>query len=180
MRGANDRDGARAFFSKYVNGKQRNLSAALLVFVTGFVTAALAEDLPLPRFASLKADEVNLRAGPGQTYPVEWVFTRKGLPVEIVAEYDQWRKIQDIDGTVGWVHRVMLSGQRTVMVSGLDVVTAHDDASESSPPVFRAEPGVQGQLLSCEDDWCRFNVNGTRGWLPMASLWGVYPSDNGE
>ena len=103
--------GVGALFSKYVYRGQRNLSAVLALFVFGFVIAAQAQDLPLPRFASLKADEVNMRAGPGQSYPVEWVFTRKGLPVEIVAEYDQWRKIQDIDGTVGWVHRVMLSGQ---------------------------------------------------------------------
>jgi len=168
----------RAFFSKYVNGGQRNLSAAALVFVVGLVTTALAQDLPLPRFASLKADEVNMRAGPGQSYPVEWVFTRKGLPVEIVAEYDQWRKIQDVDGTVGWVHRVMLSGQRTVLVAGVDVVTAHDEPGEASLPVFQAEPGVQGVLLRCEDDWCRIDVNGTKGWLPMNALWGVYPSDN--
>ena len=180
MRGGAGRSGVRAFFSKYVYGGQRNLSAVLLVFVAGSVTAALADDLPLPRFVSLKADEVNLRAGPGQSYPVEWVFTRKGLPVEIVAEYDQWRKIQDIDGTIGWVHRVMLSGQRSVLIAGLDVVTAHDEPGEANLPVFQAEPGVQGTLLRCESDWCRIDVAGRKGWLPMASLWGVYSSDNAE
>ncbi len=175
--------GVRAFFSKYVYAGQRNLSTALAVFLIGTsagLAGAQAQDLPLPRFASLKADEVNMRAGPGQAYPVEWVYTRKGLPVEIIAEYDQWRKIQDIEGTVGWIHRVMLSGQRTVMVDGVEVVIAREDPSESAFPVFRAEPGVQGALLSCESDWCRVDVNGAKGWLPMASLWGVYDSDNAE
>ena len=167
-------------FSKYVYHGQRNLSAVLALFVFGFVIAAHAQDLPLPRFASLKADEVNMRAGPGQSYPVEWVFTRKGLPVEIVAEYDQWRKIQDIDGTIGWVHRVMLSGQRMVLIGGVDVVIGYDDPGELSQPVFQAEPGVQGRLLRCEDDWCRIDVAGSKGWLPMENLWGVYPSDNAE
>jgi len=180
MRGRTKWGGVRAFFSKYVYGGQRNLSAVLVVLAGVFVTAALAEDLPLPRFASLKSDEVNLRAGPGQSYPVEWVFTRKGLPVEIVAEYDQWRKIAAVDGTIGWVHRVMLSGQRTVLVGGVDVVTARDESSDASMPVFQAEPGVQGALLRCEDDWCRIDVAGKKGWLPIASLWGVYPSDNAE
>lgn len=143
----------------------------------GTVTGVQADNLPLPRFASLKADEVNMRAGPGQSYPVEWVFTRKGLPIEIVAEYDQWRKIQDIEGTVGWVHRVMLSGQRTVVVAGADLVTAYDDPADDAMAIFRAEPGVQGSLLSCEGDWCRIDVNGAKGWMPMASLWGVYSSD---
>ena len=175
--------GVRAFFSKYVYAGQRNLSTGVLVFLIGAfagVAGAGAQDLPLPRFASLKADEVNMRAGPGQSYPVEWVFTRKGLPVEIIAEYDQWRKIQDVEGTVGWVHRVMLSGQRTVMIDGVDLATAREDPDESAIPVFRAEPGVQGTLLSCENDWCRVDVMGAKGWLPMASLWGVYPSDNAE
>jgi SH3-like domain-containing protein len=72
----------------------------------------------------------------------------------------------------------MLSGQRTVLVAGVDVVTAHDEPGEASLPVFQAEPGVQGVLLRCEDDWCRIDVNGTKGWLPMTALWGVYPSDN--
>jgi SH3-like domain-containing protein len=180
MRAQARRAGVGALFSKYVYGRQRNLSAAFLVFVICLATTAWAEDLPLPRFASLKADEVNLRAGPGQSYPVEWVFTRKGLPVEIVAEYDQWRKIQDVDGTIGWVHRVMLSGQRAVLIAGVEVVTAYDQAAGEGPPVFQAEPGVQGRLLRCEDDWCRIDVDGAKGWLPMASLWGVYSSDNAQ
>jgi SH3-like domain-containing protein len=180
MRAQAEPAGVRAFFSKYVYVGQRNLSAAVLVFVMCPFGAAWAQDLPLPRFASLKADEVNLRAGPGQSYQIEWVFTRKGLPVEIVAEYDQWRKIQDVDGTVGWVHRVMLSGQRAVLIAGVDVVTAFDEPANKNLPVFQAEPGVQGRLLRCEDDWCRIDVDGAKGWLPMASLWGVYPSDNAE
>ena len=156
-------------------------AACLLALLASPAAApAVAEEaLPLPRFVSLKADEVNLRAGPGETYPVEWVYTRKGLPVEVIAEYDQWRKVRDVEGTVGWVHRVMLSGQRSVIVTGAAVRTAFDAPSADGDAVFRAEPGVQAVLIGCEPGWCRVDVSGTKGWMPMAELWGVYPEDGG-
>ena len=157
------------------------LAAALLIGLAlaraDAPAAAQDEQLPLPRFVSLKADEVNMRAGPGESYPVEWVFTRKGLPVEVIAQYEHWRKIRDIDGTVGWVHQVMLSGQRTVLVNGAGVHTALEEPSLGADPAFRAEAGVQGSLLFCEPGWCRIEVAGVKGWLPMRELWGVYPKD---
>lgn len=177
------RSPGRAFSSKYERAKQRNVATVTLALLA--VTLAIAsiapvsaqEALPLPRFVSLKASEVNLRAGPGESYPVEWVYTRKGLPVEIIAEYDQWRKVRDSEGTVGWVHQVMLSGLRTVLVGGATVRTAFGEPSADARAVFRAEPGVQGSFLYCEPGWCRIEVSGTKGWLPMADLWGVYPED---
>lgn len=174
------RSPGRAMSSKYEGGKQRNVAAvtifAALLIASGAVASA-EEALPLPRFVSLKADEVNMRAGPGESYPVEWVYTRKGLPVEIIKEYDQWREVRDVDGTKGWVHRVMLSGLRTVQVTGAVQRTGYDKPSVDGRPVFRAEPGVQGTLIGCEPGWCRVEISGVKGWMAMDDLWGVYPED---
>lgn len=175
---------ARVLSSKYDRAGQRNVQAlvAVLAVLAMAITAtplpaAADQALPLPRFASLRADKVYLRAGPGQSYPVDWVYTRKGMPVEIIAEYDQWRKIRDVDGTEGWVHRVMLSGMRTVLIAGALPHTAYGRPSSNGHAVFRAEPGVQGKLLNCDSGWCHIEVQGLRGWMPIGDLWGVYPEE---
>ena len=128
---------------------------------------------PLPRFAALRADEVNLRAGPGTEYPVEWVFLRRALPVEITAEYGQWRKIRDFDGSEGWVHKSLLTPRRSVLVTGA-VRTLRNNPTADSQPLARAEPGVIARLLACENGWCEIDAAGHQGWLPVAHLWGVY------
>lgn len=132
--------------------------------------------LPLPRFASLRADEVNVRTGPGPRYPVEWVFVRRSMPVEIVAEFDTWRRIRDWQGTEGWAHKSMLSGRRTIMIQG-DVRTLRREATEDSPAVARAEPGVVGRIDSCDGAWCRVEISGFEGWLKRDEFWGAYPDE---
>ena len=167
--------------SRYEGAQQRNAVALAAAFLLLWSVPTAAEDpLPVPRFVSLKSDRVNMRTGPGRTYPVEWVFTRKGLPVEILREYEHWREIRDVEATRGWVHRAMLSGSRTVVVTGAAARTAHEGPSREAPPAWTAEPGVQGSLLACEPDWCRVAVRGVDGWLPMSALWGVYAADGGE
>lgn len=155
--------------------------AAFIVFSVATMTVTEARDtnLPLPRFVSLKADEVNLRTGPGQRYPIDWVFVRRALPLEVTAEFDQWRRIRDQDGTVGWVHRSMLSGERMVVVIGA-VRTLRGEPKSNGVALLRLEPGVQGSLLACQNAWCRIDQQGTKGWLQRAYLWGVYPSENFE
>lgn len=132
-------------------------------------------NLPLPRFASLRAGEVNLRTGPGVRYPIDWVFRRRALPIQIVAEFGTWRKIRDEQGTEGWVHRSMLSGKRTALTVGKPGLaqTLRRQARDDSPAVARIEPGVVGEVLECADAWCRLDVQGFRGWLPRQGLWGV-------
>lgn len=130
----------------------------------------------LPRFASLRADEANLRTGPGERYPIDWVLTKKGLPVEIVAEFDVWRKIHDSEGSEGWVHQRLLAGTRTVLVVG-NIRSLHAEPDAASPAVARAEPGVIARLLECHDAWCRIEAQGIKGWLRRSEVWGVYPDE---
>ncbi len=131
--------------------------------------------LPLPRFVSLRADEVNMRTGPGVQYPVEWVYKRQGLPAEIIAEYGTWRKIRDWQGTQGWVHQSMLSGRRNLIIIGAER-TLRESADSNSAAKARAEVGVVGQIIDCEgpSSWCRVEIDGHSGWLRRVDFWGVY------
>jgi SH3-like domain-containing protein len=134
--------------------------------------------LPLPRFASLKTDEVNLRSGPGLRYPIDWVYKRRDLPVEIQREFEVWRLITDEDGVKGWVHQATLVGRRTFIVKDAEQ-TLRDDAKPDAGPVARLKPGVVGRIRSCEAnaDWCQVQVGEYRGWLPRAAFWGTYPGE---
>lgn len=134
--------------------------------------------LPLPRFVSLRADEVNMRTGPGVQYPVEWVYTRKDLPVEIIAEFETWRKVRDWEGTQGWVHQSMLSGKRTILITG-DIRTLRTKDDAKSETKARIEPGVIGRLVDCPkgNGWCRIDVAGLEGWLRHVDFWGAYKNE---
>lgn len=132
--------------------------------------------LPLPRFVSLRSAEVNLRTGPGFRYPIEWVYRRSGQPVEIVDEYDTWRRIRDWEGTSGWVHQSMLQGRRTARVTAGEQVLRREPGM-GAPAVARVAPGAIGGLGLCRDGWCRLDFSGFVGWLPRDSFYGVYPDE---
>lgn len=147
---------------------------ALILFAPFLAGAAL--ELPLPRFVSLKSSEANIRKGPGLNYGVKWVLVKKNLPVEVIAEFEQWRKIRDMDGDEGWVHRAMLDGKRTVTI--LDYThTMYKSPGDESYPVALIEAGVNAELLECEDRWCRVEVDNYSGWIDRESLWGLYPDE---
>jgi SH3-like domain-containing protein len=135
--------------------------------------------LPVPRFVSLRSAEVNVRTGPGTRYPVEWVFVKRDIPVEITAEFDTWRRIRDWEGTEGWVHQSMLSGKRAIVVVG-EVRTLRRAVGDSAGGLAKVEPGVAGKLLHCQASWCEVNVGGYRGWLQKSEFWGVYPTETVE
>ena len=149
--------------------------------------AGRSTGLPVPRFVSLAADRVNVRFGPGKQYPINWVFARKDLPVEIVAEFDTWRKIRDFEGEEGWIHSSLLSSRRTIMVIGDPECTPAADERCARPlrrtpspdlrVVLRAEPGVIGRLFDCEENWCRIEIEGRRGWLQRSEFWGTRPGE---
>ena len=169
------------------------LSGLILCFAFGAMTGATSgvggeafasqhsSGLPLPRFVSLRADEVNMRAGPSVRYPVEWVYKRQNLPVEVIAEFDTWRKVRDPFGGQGWIHRSMLSSSRTAVVTG-KVRTLRLRADTRSQPVAHVEPNAVGKLIKCDkgDIWCRVEFNGYDGWLRRKEIWGVYPAEEVE
>ena len=140
---------------------------------------AAESGLPVPRFVTLRADKVNVRAGPGVQYPVEWVFERKGMPVEVIAEHENYRKVRDIEGTVGWVHQNLLSSRRGIVVSGA-IRALRREPRDGASMLARVEPDVVGQLLGCGGPWCRVEVGGYRGWLKRTEFWGVYPDEKIE
>jgi len=156
----------------------RRLTAGLTLLALVFCIApAWAQEtgLPLPRFVSLRANEVNLRTGPGVQYPVDWVFHRQNLPVEVIREYRTWRLVRDWQGTQGWVHQSMLSGRRTFIVMG-SMRTVRREPDSKSNPVARAEPGVIGNVARCPQSsgWCQISIAERDGWLRRVELWGVY------
>lgn len=136
--------------------------------------------LPIPRMVSLGSQEINMRSGPGTRYPIKWVYTRRGLPVQVEAEFDIWRKIRDRDGETGWVHGSMLSGRRTVELIGQTdegISTLRDKPTDQSAAVLRTETGVIAELLDCKENWCRLRVEGKKGWVRRQNLWGLTPAD---
>lgn len=139
--------------------------------------------LPLPRFVTLGTDEANLRTGPGRRYPVEWVFVRRGMPVEIVAEFDTWRRIRDWEGVEGWVHQSLLSGRRGLIVLGDDLASLWSEPRDDSTLVARVEPGAMGRVRRCppveetHHAWCWVEISGFSGWMRRDRLWGVYADE---
>jgi SH3-like domain-containing protein len=130
-------------------------------------------NLPLPRFVSMRAEAANARRGPSLDQRVDWEFVGRGLPLEVVDEYGQWRRVRDAEGVGGWVHYTLLSGARTALVQGAAAVPLHAGPTEAAAVRAMAEPGVIGRLESCRDAWCEIEAGGVEGWLPRAVLWGV-------
>jgi SH3-like domain-containing protein len=156
--------------------------AAIFLLLASSVAAAQTPTqgtgLPLPRFVSLRADEVNMRTGPGVRYPVDWVYKRRDLPIEVIAEFGTWRKVRDVQGTQGWVHQTMLSAQRTISVTG-GTQTLRVRPGAEAEAVARLEPDVVGRLLECPEGstWCRVDIAGHVGWLRRSEFWGSYPGE---
>ncbi len=135
--------------------------------------------LHLPRYASLKTGDVNMRSGPGSRYPVIWTYKRFELPVRIEREFDVWRLVEDMDGIKGWMHQATLTGRRTFVITGTDARTIRAEASDSAAAVAILKPGVVGRVRSCDANaaWCQVQVGDYRGWLARADFWGT---DAGE
>jgi SH3-like domain-containing protein len=139
--------------------------------------------LPLPRFVSLKPGRVNLRVGPGRDYAVTWLFLKSGLPVEIIQEYDNWRRIRDSEGTEGWVYQSLLSGKRTAMTAPWQrdkagtLLNVYRSADDKSGVVAKVEPGVLGTLKACNGQFCRISFSGASGWISQPEIWGAYPDE---
>lgn len=136
--------------------------------------------LPLPRFVSLKSERVNLHEGPSKEHRTLWVYQRAGLPVEITAEFEIWRKIRDSEGVEGWVLHSLLSGRRTALVAPWKKDPLFLTAADHATPVAKLYPGVIAQIKRCDGDWCRIAGPGFDGYMKQENLWGAYPGEKIE
>lgn len=128
--------------------------------------------LPIPRYVSLKSDDVNVRVGPGKRYPIRWSYHRAKFPVEIIEEFAHWRRIRDYEGATGWVHKSVLDGRRTALILDKQQ-TLYSAPSADSSPAMRAEPLVIVSLKECKPDWCKVEIQNHKAWIRKADIWGV-------
>jgi SH3-like domain-containing protein len=142
------------------------------------VEASGKPSLPVPRFVSLKSDKVNVRKGPSTDQAIVWVFSRAGLPVEVIAESDNWRRVRDSEGADGWVFHSLLSARRTVLVTpwskNEESVPLFSSNSTGSRPVATLQAGVLGNITACDGEWCELSVDDYSGYVQQDKLWGVY------
>jgi SH3-like domain-containing protein len=136
--------------------------------------------LPIPRFVSLKSDRVNLHEGPSKDHRTMWVYERAGLPVEITAEFETWRKIRDSEGTEGWVLHSLLSGRRTALVAPWKKEPLLLFAKDHTTPLAKLAPNVVTNLRGCDGTWCRVSGQDFDGYMQQENLWGVYPGEKVE
>lgn len=180
---------------------KRLMRAILLVLVVGFVasltpfhsalftntlfTSAHAQEaklvvqgsgLPVPRFVTLKSDQVNMRVGPGREYPLSWVYKQKNLPLKVIAEFDVWRKVIDHEGTIGWVHSQLVTLKRYALIQSR-LTKLHRKADEASAVLAVADKGVLLELQICEPLWCRVAVNDLRAYVRRDAIWGVLETE---
>ena len=158
------------------------VSALMLAPLSAWAQAQVGQStgLPIPRYVSLKSDRVNLREGPSKDHRTSWVFQRAGLPVEITAEFENWRRIRDAEGTEGWVLQSLLSGKRTALVAPWkrgDVFPIFAKPLEGAGVAAKLQSGVLGSIRKCDGTWCRISGDGYDGFIQQTVLWGVYPGD---
>lgn len=165
--------------------RMRSLVAALAMALAPGIVAApagvSAAALAQPHFASLKADEVHVRKGPGEDYDILWTYRSIGLPVEVTAAHEHWRRIRDSEGSEGWVHFRLLSALRSALIAPWEkngeVTPLLDDDDAGARMVAKLESGVKVFVSRCDGKWCRVSVAALAGWLPQNRLWGIYPGE---
>lgn len=150
------------------------LAGLATLAVEGGALAAAAKKA-MPYYASISAGRARMRTGPEKTYPASWLYQRADLPVRVIAAFKQWRKIEDPDGTQGWMLANLLSERRTAIVRGSQPIDMRDRPSAGAKLLWRAAPGVVGRLSECDAGWCRLDVKGQAGFVEVGSLWGVEP-----
>jgi len=153
---------------------------ALLLAFTILCDPVRAQDREVPYWASLRYDEVRVRVGPSEEYPIEWVYKRKGLPVKVVRVREGWRFVEDPEGTRGWIARSQLDPDRGALVVGTGLAEIRAGPSAAATLRWRAEPGVVGKLAGCREGWCEVDIAGRKGWMLANRLWGTEPLPGDE
>ncbi len=152
------------------------IAAALAIPAMAQDERGKVTNLPIPRYVSLKAEEGNARRGPSLSHRIDWVFTRRNMPLRVTGEYGHWRRVQDRDGQGGWMHYSLISGVRHVIVQS-DMVPMRSRPDPESAVNAYAESGVVARLGECLQTWCRVSKDGSVGWVPKSVLWGVRPGE---
>ena len=171
------------------------IPAQAMAQTTGSINVGKYSNLPLPRFVSLKAERVNMRVGPSTTYAVAWRYEKAGMPLEIIQEFDNWRRVRDVSGDTGWIHKSLLTGRRAGIAtpwrtgvtasqngSARDGVGLYDQPARAAAQVALLKPGVIGRLPSCDGIWCQMEVTASdgktiKGYVSQTDLWGAYPDE---
>lgn len=151
---------------------RRLLSLTVVAFVTAAWPAS-AQNREVPYWATLRAEEVNMRVGPSEAYPIEWVYRRQGLPIKVIRLMQGWRLVEDPDGARGWIVARLLDPDRGAIVIGEGLAEIRAEPSAGSALRWRAEPGVVGALGKCEAGWCQLDIDGHKGWVRAERLWGA-------
>jgi len=146
-------------------------------FALALLFALIAQPALAAHYASLRSDKVYLREGPTYQHRVLFIYKRKDYPLEVLAAYDSWRRVRDVDGTVGWVSQTMLSDVRTVLITGKGKASLRASAYPAAPIRAEAEPGVVAKLRACKPQFCEITAGGVTGWIDRTRIWGV---DAGE
>lgn len=149
------------------------VAVAFLVAASGIALAG-SDGARLPRFAALKSDRVFVREGPSKEHRIKWVYQRKGLPVEVLATFDVWWRVRDMDGEVGWIHRAMLSGERNALVVGKGNADLRAENAVADSDIAEVQPGAIGHLQQCNLNACELKFGNLEGWIWRSRLWGVY------
>ncbi len=179
---------AKEIYSKEKEAVASDDDANEIAYDEKLVEYGKVTGLSIPRFVALKSNLVNMRNGPADRYPIKWVYKKKWYPVQIVGEFDNWRKIRDFDGEDGWVHENLISGQRTAIVVDGDMEEVSNGKKKkylvmrrhgrvNAYPIAKLEPGVLVKLAKCNKEWCNINVEGKRGWVQQSKLWGVMQNE---
>jgi len=153
------------------------VSLVVTLVVAGFAAAQQASEgqvtgLPTPRFVSMKSGSANVRRGPSTSNQVDWVLRHRGTPLVVLAEYQEWFRVEDVDGEGGWVHTKLLSQRRTILVQE-DLLLLRETPSNGGRKLARLEAGVVLRLNGCQPNWCEGSIDGLTGWLPKSGIWGV-------
>jgi len=169
---------------------------ALIILTAGFLIAPATihgvqaqstsigkTGLPIPRFVSLKSGKANMRVGPGARFAVDWQYVKQGLPMEIIQEFDNWRKVRDSEGNEGWMLHSLLSGKRTAIINPWEddkskgMADLKSKAEPNSDTIAKIEPGVVAEVDYCNEQWCHVTFENRDGYISKANIWGVYPDE---
>ena len=139
--------------------------------------AAPVVKVAAPYFASISASKARMRTGPARTYPASWLYQRQDLPVRVLASFKEWRRIEDPDGTQGWMQANLLSSTRTAIVRAATPIAMLEQPGAGARLKWHAAPGVVGRISQCAAGWCRFDVKGQAAYVEATGLWGLAPGE---